>query len=88
MTEHILDPLEMNRLTFHREDFEDDDAMTPYYTAEGNITPGQFPFDESIHTPGGMLSSVIELARYGQMQMNGGTLDGERILPEARIEES
>lgn len=51
--------------------------MTPYYTDEGDVTAGTFPFDESIHAPGGMLSSVIELARYERMQMNGGTLDGE-----------
>ena len=87
--DEILGPLGMERSTFAREDFEaDDDTMTPYYKENGSSTPGEFPFDESIHAPGGMLSSVRELARYGRMHLNGGELDGERILPEARIEEA
>ena len=87
--DEILGPLGMERSTFAREAFEaDDDTMTPYYKENGSSTPGEFPFDEAIHAPGGMLSSVRELARYGRMHLNGGELDGERILPEARIEEA
>lgn len=87
--EEILDPLGMERSTFAREAFEsDDNTMTPYYKEDGSLTAGHFPFDELIHAAGGMLSSVQELARYGQMQLNGGSLDGERILPEGRIEEA
>ena len=89
VTEEILDPLGMTRSTFDSEAFEeDDDTMTPYYKQNGSSTPGSFPFDESIHAPGGMLSSVRELARYGRMHLNGGELDGERILPAERIEEA
>jgi len=65
VTEHILDPLGMDNSTFYREDFEDEaDTMTPYYKEDGDVMSGQFPFDESIHAPGGMLSSVTELAQY------------------------
>ncbi|AEN06958.1 serine hydrolase [Halolamina sp.] len=85
----ILEPLGMERSTFAEEAFEDDDdTMTPYYKEDGSATPGSFPFDESIHAPGGMLSSVRELARYGRMHLNGGELDGERILSADRIEEA
>lgn len=87
--ERILEPLGMERSTFAEDEFEaDDDTMTPYYKQDGSATPGSFPFDESIHAPGGMLSSVRELARYGRMHLNDGELDGERILPAARIEEA
>jgi CubicO group peptidase (beta-lactamase class C family) len=87
--DEILDPLGMERSTFARDAFEaDDDTMTPYYKEGGSSTPGTFPFDEPIHAPGGMLSSVRELGRYGRMHLNGGELDGERILSEARIEEA
>lgn len=89
VADEILDPLGMDRSTFTRADFEaEDDTMTPYYKENGSSTEGSFPFDEVIHAPGGMLSSVRELARYGRMQLNGGELDGERILPAARIEEA
>lgn len=87
--ERILDPLGMERSTFSEEAFEaDEDTMTPYYKEDGSATPGSFPFDESIHAPGGMLSSVRELARYGRMHLNGGELDGEQVLPAKRIEEA
>ena len=87
--DEILKPLGMVRSTFDRKAFEEDDnTMTPYYKEDGSSTAGSFPFDESIHAPGGMLSSVRDLARYGRMQLNGGELDGERILPEHRIEEA
>lgn len=87
--ERILDPLGMERSTFSEATFEaDEDTMTPYYKQDGSATAGSFPFDESIHAPGGMLSSVRELARYGRMQLNGGELDGERVLPAERIEEA
>ncbi|NHX37498.1 MULTISPECIES: serine hydrolase [Halolamina] len=87
--ERILDPLGMERSTFSEDAFEaDEDRMTPYYKEDGSATPGSFPFDESIHAPGGMLSSVRELARYGRMHLNGGELAGERVLPAKRIEEA
>lgn len=87
--EHILDPLGMERSTFRREQFEaDPDTMTPYYRSKGSCVEGRFPFDEPVHAPGGMLSSVLELSRYGRMQLNDGSFRGTRILPADRIEES
>jgi CubicO group peptidase (beta-lactamase class C family) len=87
--EHILEPLGMERSTFRRERFESDpDTMTPYYRSEGSVVEGRFPFDEPVHAPGGMLSSVLELSRYGRMQLNDGTFRGTQVLPPDRIEES
>ncbi|MFC6941969.1 serine hydrolase [Salinirubellus sp. GCM10025818] len=87
--EEIQEPLGMERSTFRRERFESDgDTMTPYYRREGSIEEGRFPFDRPIHAPGGLLSSVMELSRYGRMQLNDGSFRGERILPADRIEES
>ena len=88
VTEHVLDPLGMARSTFDREDFEDDDdAMTPYVKQDESSTPTDFPFDDLIHAPGGMVSSVREMGDYTRMLMNGGSLDGETLLPEAAVEE-
>jgi CubicO group peptidase (beta-lactamase class C family) len=87
--EEILDPLGMERSTFRRERFESDgDTMTPYHRREGSTEEGRFPFDPPLHAPGGLLSSVMELSRYGRMQLGDGSFRGERILPADRIEES
>ena len=86
---NVLSPLGMDRSTFRRARFEaDDDTMTPYYKADGETRAGAVPFDEAVYAPGGLMSSVLELSRYGRMQLNDGEFDGERILPASRIEES
>lgn len=77
----ILNPLDMDQSTFDRETFEDDDdAMTGYYKDDGDLAEGDFPHDQIIDAPGGLLSSVREMANYLRMQMNGGELDGERLV--------
>lgn len=87
--ENVLTPLGMERSTFRRERVESDgDTMTPYYRRDGSVREGRFPFDETLHAPGGMLSSVLELSRYGRMQVNDGLFEGTRTLPADRIEES
>lgn len=86
--ERILDPLGMERSTFDRDAFEsEDDRMTPYIKQDENSTQSDFPFDELIQAPGGMVSSVREMGDYVRMYMNGGGLDGVSVFPEAAIEE-
>ena len=86
--ESILSPLGMERSTFDRQTFEDDgDRMTPYYKEDGNTTEGEFPFDEIIYAPGGLLSSVDELTAYLRFHMNGGTVDGRAILDPSLVAE-
>ncbi len=77
----ILAPLGMERSTFDRETFEsDDDRMTPYVKQDGSSTSSGFPFDEFIQAPGGLVSSVREMADYLQLYMNDGAVDGEQVL--------
>lgn len=86
--ESILTPLGMERSTFDWQTFEDDgDRMTPYYKENGNTTEGEFPFDEIIYAPGGLLSSVDELTGYLRFQMNGGAVDGQAILDSSLVSE-
>jgi CubicO group peptidase (beta-lactamase class C family) len=85
--ERVLDPLGMERTTFDREAVaDDDDALTGYVTDDDGQTEAAFPHDPVVDAPGGLLSSVRELAPYLRMQMNGGGLDGERLLGEDLVE--
>jgi len=83
--EKILKPLKMNRSTFLKEEFEkDSDTMTPYFvkSKEGTITatPLIHPFHKFIHAPGGLISSVMEMANYLIATMNDGVFEDTRIL--------
>ena len=86
--EAVLDPLGMDRSTFDRVAFEeDDDRMTPYIKQEESSTAVDFPFDDLIHAPGGLVSSVREVGDYLRLYMNGGSLDGAEIAPTAAVGE-
>jgi CubicO group peptidase (beta-lactamase class C family) len=90
----ILSPLGMDRSTFDGEAYAtDDDAATPYWMGgegeEGTGSerasdatgpePTELPVRELSKAPGGLKSSVRELARYLTCQRNGGELDGARV---------
>ncbi|MEM3700092.1 MAG: serine hydrolase [Candidatus Bathyarchaeia archaeon] len=83
--EKILKPLKMNRSTFIKEEFEkDNDIMVPYIVEakEGEIKAisATHPFDKFIYAPGGLLSSVAELAHYLVANMNGGVYENVRLI--------
>ncbi len=89
IADNVLEPLDMSRSTFEQNAFDAaTDTMTPYYTDDGTPVEGSFPFDERLYAAGGLVSSVRELARYGQLQLNDGVFDGTRVLPADKIEES
>jgi CubicO group peptidase (beta-lactamase class C family) len=86
--EHVLEPVGMDRSTFDREAFEDDDdRMTPYVKQEESSTQSEFPFDPLIHAPGGLVSSVDEVGEYVRMYLNGGELDGSTVVSPDAIEQ-
>jgi CubicO group peptidase (beta-lactamase class C family) len=81
----ILSPLGMDRSTFSAEDYESDhDAATPYILGDGSGDGNgiespeatDLPVRELSAAPGGLVSSVRELARYLALQKNGGAFDG------------
>lgn len=85
---NILAPLGMDRSTFSHEAFEDDDdRMTFYLKQDDEASQTGFPFDQLIHPPGGMVSSVTEMATYIRMYLNGGSLNGNTVLSEDSIDE-
>ncbi|MFB0543889.1 MAG: serine hydrolase [Candidatus Bathyarchaeia archaeon] len=87
--EKILKPLEMNRSTFLKEDFErDPDTMTAYRKSrDGSIVATVHPFHKLVYAPGGLLSSVVECANYLTMNMSGGVFEGKRLVDASLMEE-
>jgi CubicO group peptidase (beta-lactamase class C family) len=84
---HILDPLGMSHSTF-RQPLPDDLATL---VAKGYRTSDKPPlafFETIAMTPAGGLSATgTDMGRFLRALMNGGALDGARILPKARLDE-
>ena len=84
---NILEPLGMKRTFFGREKLESDpDAAVPYIiTKEGEQKESVYVY--SLSADGGLISNVMDLARYIIMYLNRGEYNGNRILPPHLIEE-
>ncbi|MFB6220516.1 MAG: serine hydrolase [Halolamina sp.] len=84
---NVFAPLGMERSCFTAERFEaEEDRMSAYYEESGadgdsEWREGSLGFAEPMYAPGGLASSVVETSRFLRALMNGGELDGERILP-------
>ena len=50
---------------------------------EWQYTPQKVP-----NTAGGLQMSALDLAKYGQLYKNGGTWDGQQLIPKAWVESS
>jgi CubicO group peptidase (beta-lactamase class C family) len=85
--QHILDPLGMRHSTF-RQPLPDDLAplmAKPYRVSD---KPPLTSFETIIMAPAGALSATgTDMGRFLRALMNGGELDGARILPKARLDE-
>ena len=86
LEERIFKPLEMkDTLFFVPEETAKRVASVYTYEASGlkkvPMTPAKFPAPE-----GGLLSTAGDIARFHQMMLNKGTLDGQRILSAAAVE--
>ena len=83
----ILEPLGMNRTFFGREKLEaDKDAAVPYIiTKDGEQKESGYVY--SLAADGGLISNVMDLARYIIMYLNRGEYNGNRLLPSHLIEE-
>ncbi|USS40663.1 serine hydrolase [Thermococcus aggregans] len=85
--ENILKPLEMNRSYFFKEEVDKDpDVATGYVIdpqKEAHI-PKSFPY--GITADGGLLSNVLDLAKYLTMYINRGEYNGVKIVEKDSIE--
>jgi CubicO group peptidase (beta-lactamase class C family) len=82
VAERVLEPFGMNRSTFRPTQ-----AMTYPLALDHRVEGDQqlllrpYPDDASTWPSGSLFSSVHELARFTIAFMNGGMLDGRRVLP-------
>ncbi|WP_171006571.1 serine hydrolase [Halalkalirubrum salinum] len=85
LEEELLSPLGLERVTFDRDVFEeDDDRMTPYMKQEGQSAEAPFPFDPLIYPGGGLVSSVRDLAHFVRELLDGESGDEALLTAESR----
>lgn len=85
---NVLEPLGMERSFFRKEEVEKDpDAATPYVvTRDGERVPSTYPYG-AISSDGGLISSVLDLARYIAMYLGWGEAGGVRLVSRESVEE-
>ena len=85
---HILEPLGMDRSFFRREEVEaDPDVAVPYVIdREGGRIASRYPYG-SISADGGLISSVLDLARYLSLYLGRGEAHGVRLCSPGAITE-
>jgi CubicO group peptidase (beta-lactamase class C family) len=85
--EAVLAPLGMDRSTFDPATVDGEDAMTGHRPDGEPVTVERFA-DEFRHAgaSGGLLGTVTDLAALLRCLLNGGELDGTRVLPAEHVE--
>jgi CubicO group peptidase (beta-lactamase class C family) len=88
LRQYILAPLGMDRTVYLPEEVEaDPDAAVPYVVAnDGSRIPSSYPYS-AFNSKGGIISSVLDLAKYLGMYLNGGTAPGSRLLSKHSLDE-
>ncbi len=86
MAERIFQPLGMKDSFFFVPKEKENRVASVYTYQDGalklaNLTPAKFPTPQ-----GGLLSTAGDLARFHQMMLNKGTLDGKRVLSQPAVE--
>ena len=83
---HILDPLRMSHSTF-RQPLPDDLAPQMAKSYRRSDAPPLKFFEAIIAPAGGLSATAADMGRFLRALMNGGELDGVRILAKARLDE-
>ncbi|MEM3577169.1 MAG: serine hydrolase [Candidatus Bathyarchaeia archaeon] len=85
--EKILKPLRMSRSFFKKADVEaDPNVAVPYIiTRDGECKKSVHPY--GVYADGGLISNVLDLAKYIMMYLNRGSYEGATLLSSEGIEE-
>ncbi|MFX1409673.1 MAG: serine hydrolase domain-containing protein [Promethearchaeota archaeon] len=88
--DNLLEPLEMNRSTYLKEDFEkDDDILTGYLPSDEKepFKVTTHPFNKIVYAPGGLVSSAREMQNYIITLINGGFFGNSKIIQQSSLEQ-
>jgi CubicO group peptidase (beta-lactamase class C family) len=90
LTKRIFEPLGMKDTTFHPSKAQLERLAGLYNVKDGKLVPVPRPIiGPAARHPipaGGLYSTGADQARFYQMMLNGGSLDGKRILAAASVE--
>jgi len=67
-------------------DFAEERLFSPLGMADSRLTPDTSGRSTNVFF--GMQTTCLDLARFGQLYLDGGTVDGEQILPRSYVEAS
>jgi len=84
----ILDPLEMRRSYFSREEVEsDEDWARPYLIdpRERRPVPSRYPY--GLNPDGGLVSNALDLSNYIAMYLGRGRFRGRQVFPREVVED-
>jgi len=85
--EEVFDPLGMGRTTFDPDSLPSDDLMTGHHPDGTPTSVEAFANDfRGAGASGGLLSTARDLGTLLRWLLNGGTLDGTRILDDESVE--
>jgi len=87
--ENIFEPLGMTRSSFEEPLPEDlaDDMATSYGVEAGRFVEKPFEIISNFGPAGAMSATATDMVRFGQALLNGGELDGVRILEPGTVEQ-
>jgi CubicO group peptidase (beta-lactamase class C family) len=87
MQKVVLDPLGMKNTRAFISRFDSAQLAMPYAaTGDGGFQRIHYAKgDGNMHAAGGLISTAQDMAKWLEVQMNGGMLDGKRIFPETVI---
>ncbi len=83
---HIIDPLGMSHSTF-AQPLPAELAALMAKSYRRSDQPPIAPFETILAPAGGLSATADDMSRFLRALMNGGELDGVRILPKARLDE-
>lgn len=91
MQQRLFDPVGMPRATFDIEAVETaPNHATPHdFLLTGETIPATFHYDPGIDPAGGVNASIMDLARFVQMQLaRGAGIDGQRVVSAENLAET
>lgn len=85
--EIIFSELDMQKSTFSKSALTATEDVSTPYLPDDPPSPTNYGTHELGYGPGGLLSSVLEMAEYARLLMNGGTTGSDVILQEDYVKE-